>query len=157
MPNQVQAIPENYRGATPYLAIRNAAKAIEFYKKAFGATELMRMDDPSGKIGHAEIMIGNARIMLSDEYPEMDVRGPESIGGSPVVIHIYVEDVDALVERAVAAGAKITRPVADQFYGDRGGKLADPFGHLWWFATHKEDVSPEEMKKRAAALFGSKG
>ena len=153
MSSNVPAIPEGQAGATPYLTIRNAAAAIEFYKKAFGAIERMRLADPSGKIGHAEIKIGDALIMLSDEYPEMDVRGPESIGGSPVCMHLYVADVDAFTNRAVAAGAKVLRPVADQFYGDRGGKFADPFGHIWWFSTHKEDVPPEEMRKRAAALF----
>jgi len=152
-PQSVRPIPDNRRSATPYLAVRNAADAIDFYKRAFGATELYRLDDPSGRIGHAEIMIGEAAIMLSDEYPEMDVLSPETLGGSPVVIHIYVEDVDAVVASAVAHGAKVLRPVADQFYGDRGGKIADPFGHLWWIATHKEDVSPEEMKRRADELF----
>ena len=153
MSNPVKAIPDDRQGATPYLTVKNAAAAIEFYKQAFGAVEAFRLDDPAGKVGHAEISIGDAPLMLSDEFPEMGVVGPETIGGSPVCIHIYVEDVDAVVNKAVAAGAKILRPVADQFYGDRGGKLQDPFGHLWWFATHKEDVSPEELKQRAAKLF----
>jgi len=154
MPPSVDPIPENRRSATPYLTVRNAAAAIDYYKRAFGAQELYRLDDLSGRIGHAEIMVGEATIMLSDEFPEADVLSPETIGGSPVVLHLYVEDVDATVNRAVQAGASVLRPVADQFYGDRGGKLKDPFGHLWWIATHKEDVSPEEMKKRADALFG---
>lgn len=114
----------------------------------------MRMGDPSGRVGHAELTIGKGLIMLSDEFPEMGVLSPKSLGGSPVTIHIYTEDVDTMANRAVEAGAKILRPVEDQFYGDRAGKLEDPFGHTWWLATHKEDVSPEEMKKRAAKLFG---
>ncbi len=112
------------------------------------------MPDPSGKIGHAEIQIGDAVIMLSDEFPEMGARSPRSIGGSPAAVLLYFEDVDAVARRAVAAGGKLARPVEDQFYGDRAGKLEDPFGHTWWIATRKEDVSPEEMKKRAAALYG---
>jgi len=154
MNSKVKPIPDGYRGATPYLTVKNAAGAIEFYKKAFGATELLRLGAPDGRIGHAEIKIGEAVIMLSDEYPDMNVLGPETIGGSPVTIHLYVEDVDAMAKSAVEAGAKVERPVEDQFYGDRGGKFTDPFGHRWWLATHKEDVSPEEMKKRAAALYG---
>ncbi|MEP6536583.1 MAG: VOC family protein [Bryobacteraceae bacterium] len=154
MNNKVKPIPDGYRGATPYLTVRNAADAIDFYKKAFGATELLRLASPDGKVGHAEIKIGEAVIMLSDEYPEMNVLSPETIGGSPVTIHLYVEDVDAMAKTATDAGAKIERPVEDQFYGDRGGKFTDPFGHRWWLATHKEDVSPDEMKKRAAALHG---
>jgi PhnB protein len=154
MSPKVKPIPDQYRGATPYITVKNAAGAIEFYKKAFGAIELMRIGAPDGKIGHAEIKIGEAMIMLSDEYPDMDVLSPETIGGSPVTIHLYVEDVDAMAARAVEAGAKMVRPVEDQFYGDRGGKFTDPFGHHWWLATHKEDIAPEEMKKRAAALYG---
>jgi len=154
MNSKVKPIPDGYRGATPYLTVKNAAAAIEFYKKAFGATELFRLGAPDGRIGHAEVKIGEAVIMLSDEYPDMNVLGPETIGGSPVTIHLYVENVDAMAKSAVEAGAKVERPVEDQFYGDRGGKFTDPFGHRWWLATHKEDVSPEEMKKRAAALYG---
>jgi PhnB protein len=150
----LQPIPENYRGATPYLTVKNAATAIEFYKKVFGATELMRIAAPGGKVGHAELLVGGAPLMISDEYPEMDVLAPETIGGSPVTMHLYVHDVDAVFDRAVAAGATAVRPVADQFYGDRGGKFKDPFGHAWWVATHIEDVAPEEMKKRAQELFG---
>jgi PhnB protein len=154
MSNSVKPIPDGYRGAIPYLTVKNAAAAIDFYKQAFGATELVRMAAPDGKIGHAEIKIGDAMLMLSDEYPEMNVLSPETIGGSPVVIHLYVENVDVTAGQAIAAGAKVVRPVEDQFYGDRAGKFTDPFGHHWWLATHKEDVAPEEMKKRAAALYG---
>jgi PhnB protein len=154
MPNKAKPVPDGYHTVTPYLTIRGAAAAIEFYKRAFSATEIMRIADPNGKVGHAEIRIGDSPIMLSEEMPEMGVRSPEAIGGSPVTIHLYVNDVDALAAQAVAAGAKVLRPVEDQFYGDRGGKLADPYGHLWWIATHKEDVSLEEIRKRASAMFG---
>ena len=149
--SKVRPIPEGYHTATPYLIVKGAASAIEFYKKAFGATELLRMVQADGRVGHAEIKIGDSPIMLADEFPEMGARGPQSLGGSPVSILLYVEDVDALFSRAVAAGAKVLRPVQDQFYGDRSGGVTDPFGHLWYIATHKEDVSPEELKKRAAA------
>ncbi len=151
MTSRTKPIPEGYHTATPYLIVKDGARAIEFYKKAFGATELMRMADPSGKIGHAEIKIGDSPIMLADEVTEMGYRSPESLGGSPVSILLYVEDVDAVFSQAVAAGAKVQRPVKDQFYGDRIGGVTDPFGHAWYIATHKEDVSPEEMRKRAAA------
>ena len=151
MTSRVKPIPEGYHTATPYLIVRDAARAIEFYKKAFGAQELMRMANPSGKIGHAEIKIGDSPIMLADEVPGMGYRSPESLGGSPVSLLLYVEDVDAVFNQAVAAGAKVQRPVADQFYGDRTGGVTDPFGHVWYVATHMEDVSPEEMRKRAAA------
>ena len=154
MTSKVKPIPEGYHSVTPYLIIKNAADAIEFYKKAFGATELFRIDQPDGKIGHAEIKIGDSPIMLSDEFPEMGHRGPQSLGGSPVSIMLYVEDVDAVVNRATTAGAKLDRPVEDKFYGDRAGSLTDPFGHIWHIGTHKEDVSPEEMEKRAAAAAG---
>lgn len=153
MATTVKPVPDGYHTATPYLIIRHAADAIEFYKRAFGATEIMRMADPGGKIGHAEIRIGDSSIMLCDEFPDMDLRSPDSTG-SPVIIHLYVNDVDALVKQAVDAGAQVLRPVEDQFYGDRGGKLRDPFGHIWWIASHVEDVPPEEINKRAAALFG---
>jgi PhnB protein len=152
MANTVQPIPEGFEGAIPYLSIKGAADAIEFYKKAFGATETMRMAGPDGRIGHAEIKIGKAKIMLADEHPEIGFVSPRTLGGSPVTIHIYVADVDALAAQAVSAGAKILRAVADQFYGDRSGGFEDPFGHVWHFATHIEDVSPEEMRKRAAAF-----
>jgi len=144
----VKTIPEGYSTATPYLFIDDAARAIEFYKQAFGAIEVMRLASADGKVGHAEIQIGNSRLMLADEFPEMGVRGPLSIGGSPILIHLYVEDVDAMAEQAVAAGATLQKPVQDQFYGDRSCSLADPFGHLWSLATHKEDISPEEMTRR---------
>jgi PhnB protein len=152
MANNVKAIPEGSDGATPYLCIKGAADAIEFYKKAFGATEIMRMAGPDGRLGHAEIKIGKAKIMLADEFPEMGFLSPRTLGGSPVMIHIYVEDVDALAAQAEAAGAKVKRPVADQFYGDRICQFEDPFGHGWHFATHKEDLSQEEMQKRMAAF-----
>ena len=151
MTNKVKPIPDGYHTATPYLIVKDAAHAIEIYKKAFGATEVMRMPGPGGKIGHAEIKIGDSPIMLADEVPGMGFRSPESLGGSPISILLYVEDVDVVFSEALAAGAKVQRPVADQFYGDRTGGVTDPFGHVWYIATHKEDVSPEEMKKRAAA------
>jgi PhnB protein len=147
----VKPIPEGYRSVTPYLSIRGAADAIEFYKKAFGATEVMRLAQPDGRIGHAELRIGDCLVMLADESPEMDFRSPRSIGGTAVMLHLYVEDVDAVVGRAVAVGAKVLRPVADQFYGDRSGTVADPYGHVWHVATHTEDLSPEEIGRRAAA------
>jgi PhnB protein len=152
MAAKVKPIPDGYHTATPYLIVNGAARAIEFYKKAFGAEELFRMASPNGKIGHAEIKIGNSPIMLADEHPEMNARGPASLGGSPVSIMLYVEDVDAVFQTAVAAGAAATRPVQDQFYGDRTGGITDPFGHMWYIATHKEDVSPDEMQRRSAEL-----
>jgi len=148
---KAKQIPEGYHTATPYLIIKDAAQAIEFYKKAFGATEVMRFAQPDGKIGHAEIKIGDSHIMLADEFPEMGARSPQTLGGSPVSILLYVEDVDAQAKLAVAAGAKVVRPVKDQFYGDRSGSFEDPFGHQWHIATHVEDVAPDEMRKRAAA------
>jgi PhnB protein len=150
----VKAIPEGYHAVTPYLIVDGAARAIEFYTRAFGARELFRMGAPGEKVGHAELQVGDSRIMLADEFPEMDARGPKSIGGTPVSLMIYVEDVDAVVPRAVAAGAKVVRPIQDQFYGDRSGNIEDPFGHKWTIATHKEDVSPEEMARRARAAQG---
>jgi PhnB protein len=137
----------------PYLRIEGAAKALEFYAKAFGATEVYRLTDPgSGRIGHAEIRIGESRIMLADEYPEHGILGPKARGGTTVGLYLSVADVDAVVERAVAAGATLTSPVADQFYGERIGKLEDPFGHSWHVCTPTEEVSPEEMQKRYDAL-----
>lgn len=152
MVSTVKPIPEGYHTATPYLITNNAESAIEFYKKAFGATERMRLKDASGKVMHAEIMIGASTIMMADEFPEMNAVSPQSLGGSPVSIHLYVEDVDAMFGQAVAAGAKVFRAVEDQCYGDRSGTLTDPFGHTWMIATHKEDVSLEEVEKRLAAL-----
>jgi PhnB protein len=154
---KVKAIPEGQRTVTPYLCVRGGAAAIEFYKKAFGATELGRMQDPSGSVGHAEIQIGDSRIMLADENPQQGFRSPQTIGGSPVMIHLYVENVDAVFNQAVAAGAKPIRPVEDQFYGDRSGGVEDPFGHSWWIATHIEDVSMEEMRARAAKAMSGQG
>jgi PhnB protein len=147
----VKPIPEGYHSATPYLIVNGAADAIAFYKKAFGATELMRFPMPGGKIGHAEVRIGDSPIMLADEHPEMGYKGPQSLGGSPVNIMLYVEDVDSVFNRAVAAGAKVKDPVQDKFYGDRSGTLIDPFGHVWHISTHKEDVSLEEMQRRMQA------
>jgi len=154
MAGKVNPIPEAYRGATPYLICKGADKAIEFYKKAFGATELFRMGAPGGPIGHAEIRIGkDAIVMLADECPEALARSPQTIGGTAVSVYVYVEDVDALAKRAEAAGAKVKRPVADQFYGDRSVAFEDPFGHSWGFATHKEDLTPEQISERARKLF----
>ena len=154
MSTAVKPIPEGHEGAIPYLSVSNASEAIVFYKHAFGAVEALCIAH-EGKVGHAELEIGKARIMLCDEFPDHDALSPHTIGGTPVMIHLYVEDVDAFTARAVEAGLKILRPVADQFYGDRGGKFEDPFGHRWWIATHKEDIPPEELKRRAAALFGA--
>ena len=152
MPANVKAIPEGYHSVTPYLIVDGAAAAIEFYKKAFGAVEVMRMPAPGGRIGHAEIKIGDSHVMLADENAEMNARSPKSVGGTPLSLLVYVEDVDETVERAVAAGAKLDRPVEDKFYGDRMGAIQDPFGHQWYVGTHIEDVTPEEMKKRMAAM-----
>jgi PhnB protein len=151
MPNPV---PDNQSGPTPYLTVNSGAAAIDFYKSAFGAVELMRIQEDNGRVGHAELKIGGGIIMVSDEYPEMGVCSPQTVGGSPVAIHLYVEDVDAVFSRAIAAGSKELRPVEDQFYGDRAGKLADPFGHLWFLATHKEDLTGEEIAGRARAMMG---
>ena len=148
MTTQVKAIPDGYEHATPYLCCKNAAEALDFYHQAFGALETMRLSEPGGRIGHAEMTIGKAQIMISDEYADMGVLSPESLGGSPVLIHLYVADVDAVVARAAAAGATVTRPPADQFYGDRSASLVDPFGHRWMIATRKEEVSAEEMQRR---------
>jgi PhnB protein len=149
--SQVKPIPEGYHTLTPYLILRGAAEAIEFYKKAFGATEIMRLPGPDGKLGHAEIRIGDSPIMLADEHPEMGAKSPASLGGAPVSFVLYVKHVDSFVAQAVAAGAKIERPIENKFYGDRMGSVADPFGYQWHIATHVEDVSPEEMGRRAQA------
>ena len=149
----VKPIPDGYATVTPYLYVRDAARAIDFYSKAFGAIELYRLANPDGRIGHAEILIGTSRIMLADEFPEMNVKGPQSLEGTSVSFLIYVEDVDAQFDRAIAAGATVLRPLKDQFYGDRSGSLADPFGHSWTIATHVEDVSPEEMQARVRSRY----
>jgi PhnB protein len=148
-----KAIPDSYRTATPYIIVKDAAKAIEFYKSAFGATEVVRLADSTGKVMHAELRIGSSPIMLADEFPEMGYRSPQSLGGSPVSMLLYVADVDAQVACAVAAGAREATPVADQFDGDRRGTLTDPFGHVWLVATRKEDISMEEMRRRFAAMM----
>ena len=148
--SKVSYIPKDYNSVTPYLIVKDAARAIEYYKKVFGATETVRMNGPEGKIGHAELKIGNSHIMLADENPSM---GPghtsaSTVGGSPVSLYVYLPDVDKAVERATAAGGKLLKPVEDQFYGDRSGFIQDPFGHLWGIATHVEDVSPKDMEER---------
>ena len=145
----VKPIPDGYPQVVPYLVMDGAAAAIEFYEKVLGAKERMRMDAPGGKVGHAELELGDSLIMLADEVPDMDIRGPKSFGGSPVTISLYVEDVDAVFETALAAGATAVRPLENQFYGDRNGQFEDPFGHRWSVASHVEDVPPEEMEKRA--------
>jgi PhnB protein len=150
----VKPIPEGYHTVTPYLIFNGASEAIEFYKQALGATEVLRLADPGGTVHHAEIAIGDSRVMLADEHPEIQALSPKTIGGSPVTMHVYVEDVDAAVERAVKAGAKLIRPVADQFYGDRTGGIEDPFGYRWYMATHKEDLTMDEIRRRAAAQRG---
>jgi PhnB protein len=147
---RVKPVPAGYHAVTPYLSVRGAAEAIDFYKKALGAKELMRMPGPDGKVGHAEIRIGDSRVMLADEHPEMNFTGPQSYGGTSVHLHVYLPNVDAQVAKALKAGAKLVRPVKDQFYGDRLGTIEDPFGHVWHLATHLEDLSKAEMKKRAA-------
>ncbi len=151
----VKPIPDGYPQVTPYLCVDGAAEAIDFYTRVLGATERMRMPAPEGKIGHAEIQLGDSVIMLSDEHPDMGVRSPRSIGGTPVAISVYVEDVDAVFQEALAAGATELQPVGNQFYGDRSGQFEDPFGHRWSVATHVEDVPPDEMEKRAAAAMAS--
>jgi PhnB protein len=148
----VKPIPEGYPQVTPYLHVDGANDAIDFYTNVFGATERMRLAGPDGKIGHAELQLGESVIMLADEYPEMDVLSPKSRGGTPVTINVYVEDVDAFFSRAVRAGATALRPIEDQFYGDRSGQFEDPFGHRWSVATHVEDVAPDEMERRAAEM-----
>lgn len=148
----VQAIPAQYAGVTPYLIVRGAARAIEFYKKAFGATELLRFPGPGGRIGHAEIKIGQGVVMLADESVESGHKGPQTLGGSPISLLFYVPDVDAQFAAALAAGGTVKLPVKDQFYGDRSGTLSDPFGHTWTIATHTEDVSEHEMQQRLAAM-----
>jgi PhnB protein len=148
-------IPEGYHTVTPYLAVDDAAEAIEYYRKAFGAEERVRMETPDGNIGHAELAIGDSRVMLSDPFPQATTRSPKELGGTSVSVFMYVEDVDAVVKRAIDAGAKITMEVADQFWGDRFGSVIDPFGHSWSIATHVEDVPPEEMAERAKAAMAA--
>jgi PhnB protein len=147
---KVKPVPAGYHAVTPYLAVRGAAEAIAFYKKALGAKEVMRMPGPDGKIGHAEISIGDSRVMLADEHPQMEFTGPASHGGTSVHLHVYLPNVDRQVAKTLAAGAKLVREVKDQFYGDRLGTIEDPFDHVWHLATHQEDLTPAEMKKRAA-------
>jgi PhnB protein len=152
--SDVKPIPDNYPRVTPYLYIDGAAEAIEYYGKVLGATERGRMGGPDGKIGHAELEIGDSLIMLADEHPDMGALGPKKVGGTPMTIHVYVEDVDTAFERAIENGGKEIRAVQDQFYGDRSGMFEDPFGHSWNVASHVEDVPPDEMAKRAAAMAG---
>ena len=145
-------IPDDYPRVTPYLFVDGASSAIDFYRSVLGARERMRMPGPDGTVFHAELELGDSIIMLGDENPDMDVRGPRSIGGTPMMLHVYVENADSVFEQAIGAGAKALRPVEDQFYGDRSGRFEDPFGHRWYVATHVQDVPPEEMEQRAAAV-----
>ncbi|MDX1836077.1 VOC family protein [Legionella taurinensis] len=154
MTNQVSAAPEGYSTITPYLIVDDASQAIDFYKQVLGAVEVMRLDNPDGKVGHAELKIGDSKIMLADECPEMEIHAPDNYGGSPVGIHVYVHNVDATLGEAIKAGATLCREAADQFYGDRSGAFKDPFGHTWYVATHVEDLSEDEVRRRAAELFG---
>jgi PhnB protein len=147
----VNPIPDGYRRVTPYLIVSGASDAIDLYTKLFGATERMRMPMPDGKVGHAELELGDSVIMLADEFPDMGIKSPTSIGGSPVNIHVYVEDVDATFDAAVTAGAEVLQPLENKFYGDRSAQVRDPFGHIWSIASHVEDVPPDEMEKRAQA------
>jgi len=148
----VKPIPEGYHSVTPYLIVKGGANAIEFYKKALGATEIMRFEGPGGALGHAEIRIGNSPVMLADEYPDMGFRSPQTLGGAGVSLMVYVEQVDAVFQRAIAAGAKELRAVQNQFYGDRSGTLQDPFGHVWTISTHVEDIAPDEMQRRSQEM-----
>jgi len=157
MSGKVNAVPKGYEGATPYLIVKDAARALEFYQKAFGATEIMRITASGETIGHAEIKIGAAIVMLADEFPDMNYKSPQSFGGTPVSMMVYVQDVDAFMSRAVAAGANVISAVENKFYGDRSGTVKDPFGHHWHFATHVEDVPPNELAKRAEAFMKQQG
>ena len=157
MPAAKKPIPEGYHSITPVLIAHDAAAALAWYAKAFGAKELMRFPSPKGKIAHAEIEIGDSRVMIADEFPEMGAKSPKTVGGSPATMHLYLPDADAGVARAVDAGAKVVRPVKDQFYGDRSGTIEDPFGYVWHVATHKEDVPEAELKRRAEAAFKEMG
>jgi PhnB protein len=153
---KVKAVPDGFRMVTPYLAIKNGAQAIDFYKKAFGATERYKLMMPDGRLGHAEMQFGDSIVMFCDEFPEHGGKSPATLGGSPVALHLYVDDVDAFFKKAIAAGAVEKKPVMNQFYGDRSGELQDPFGHRWWIATHVEDVSAEELEKRVKAACAEK-
>jgi PhnB protein len=153
----VQPIPDGYHTVTPYLTVDDAAKAIEYYKQVFGAKERVRMDAPDGKVGHAELEIGDSLVMLSDAFPQSSMKPPKELGGTSAGVFLYVEDVDAVVKKAVDAGATVTMEVADQFWGDRFGSVQDPFGHVWSVATHVEDVPPEEMAERAKAAMAPVG
>jgi PhnB protein len=148
-----KAIPEGYHSVSPYLAVDDAARAIDYYTKAFGAKEVVHMDAPNGKVGHSELEIGDSRVMISDPFPQSSTKPPKDLGGSSASVFLYVEDVDAVVKRAADAGGTITQEVSDQFWGDRFGAIRDPFGHTWSIATHVEDVPPEEMEKRAKAAM----
>lgn len=152
--SDVKAIPDGYEGITPYLICKNAEAAIDFYTRAFGATELFRIGEP-GMVGHAELKLGNSIIMLADEFPQMGALSPETVGGTPLSLMMYVEDVDSFSQKAIAEGLEVLRAVEDQFYGDRSGQFKDPFGHVWAFATHKEELTPEEIQSRAAAKYGA--
>ena len=153
MARKVKSIPKGYRSVTPYLCVKGAAEAIRFYKKVFGAQEVMRMAAPGGTVGHAELVLGDSKIMLADEFPDMGFKSPRSYGGTGVTIHLYVEDVDKVFKRALKAGARELQPVKDQFYGDRSGQLEDPFGHSWNLATHVEDLSPKEILHRGREMM----
>jgi PhnB protein len=148
-------IPDDYPRVTPYLYVDRAAAAIDFYCSVLGAKERMRMAGPDGRIGHAELDLGDSMIMLADESPDIDVRGPRAIGGTPISLHVYVEDADVVFDRAIQAGARVLRPIENQFYGDRSGQFEDPFGHRWNVATHIEDVPPDEMETRASAAMAA--
>lgn len=156
MKKDVSYLPEGYHNVTPYLIVNGAAKAIEFYKQAFGAVEIMRFGKTGDKIGHAELQIGDSKIMLADEFTEMDARGPKTVGGTPVGFYLYVEDVDAVFKEAVVLGAKAVKEPEDMFYGDRIASLEDPFGHRWHLGTHIEDVTEEEVRRRAMELYTKK-
>ena len=155
MPGKVKPIPDGYHTATPYLIVNGGVKALEFYKQAFGAEELFRMPAPGGKIGHAELEIGGSLVMLSDALPQFATRSPKELGGTTASVFMYVENVDAVVEKAVDAGATVTMETADQFWGDRMGSITDPFGHNWSLATHVEDVTPEQVAERAKEAFAA--
>lgn len=157
MPGKVKPIPENYRTITPFIVVDNAAAAIDFYRRAFGAKEIYRMAAPGGKIAHAELKIGDSMLMLSDEMPGSELKAPRALGGTPANIFLYLEDVDTVFKQAVAAGAKVDAPLADMFWGDRYGRLTDPFGHSWALATHKEDVAPQEMERRGREAMAKAG